>query len=145
MDVTRQYKDGRMDILTVGQRRFEILLTNTERPYLRGAVDYFDDKGPDAPSEERAERVIKIFRDAMRRLRHAADMPDHLALPYRRLSFRLAAALPVDLEFKQQLLALRNETERLASLQRALEVFLKQLERVQESQRKVGGNGHARR
>jgi Lon protease-like protein len=133
-----------MDILTVGKRRFEILLTNEERPYLRGAVDYFEDEGPDAPSDAAAELAIERFREAMRKLRGAAEMPVHLPRPYRHLSFRLAAALPLDLEFKQRLLTLRNEPERLTLVQRALEILMNQLERVQESQKKAGGNGHAR-
>jgi Lon protease-like protein len=144
VNVTRQYEDGRMDILTVGKRRFELLLTNEERPYLRGAVDYFEDEGPDAPSDAAAELVIQRFREAIRKLRHAAEMPVHIPRPYRYLSFRLAAALPLDLEFKQQLLSIRSEPERLALVERALELLMDQLARVQESQRKAGGNGHGR-
>jgi len=144
INLTRQYEDGRMDILTVGKRRFEILLTNDERPYLRGAVDYFEDEGPDAPSDEAAELAIERFREAMRKLRHAAEMPVHLPRPYRHLSFRLAAALPLDHEFKQQLLTLRNEPERLTLVQRAIEILVNQLDQVQKSQKKAGGNGHAR-
>jgi len=144
VNLTRQYEDGRMDILTVGKRRFELLLTNEERPYLRGAVDYFEDEDPDAPSDEAAELAITRFRDAMRKLRHSADMPVHLPRPYRYLSFRIAAALPLDLEFKQQLLTLRSEADRLALVQRALDILLNQLDRMQESQKKAGGNGHAR-
>src|SRR5262249_15941168 len=40
--VLRTYPDGRMDILTLGRRRFEILLLNDEKAYLRGAVEFFD-------------------------------------------------------------------------------------------------------
>ncbi len=144
INLTRQYEDGRMDILTVGKRRFEILLTNEERPYLQGAVDYFEDEGPDSPSDEAAEHAIACFREAMRKLRHASEMPVHLPRPYRYLSFRIAAALPLDLGFKQQLLTLRNEPERLTLVQRALEILMNQLEQVQQSQKKAGGNGHAR-
>ena len=144
INLTRQYEDGRMDILTVGKRRFEILLTNEDRPYLQGAVDYFEDEGPDAPSDAAAELAIERFREAMRKLRHAAEMPVHLPRPYRYLSFRIAAALPLDLGFKQQLLTLRNEPERLVLVQRALEILMNQLEQVQQSQKKAGGNGHAR-
>ena len=144
VNLTRQYEDGRMDILAVGKRRFEILLTNEERPYLQGAVEYFEDEGPDAPSDAAAELAIACFREAMRKLRHAAEMPVHLPRPYRYLSFRIAAALPLDLEFKQQLLTLRNEPERLTLVQRAIEILVNQLDQVQKSQKKAGGNGHAR-
>ncbi|MGD1103001.1 MAG: LON peptidase substrate-binding domain-containing protein [Terriglobia bacterium] len=118
-------------------------IINLTRQY-EGAVDYFEDEGPDAPSDEAAELAIERFREAMRKLRHAAEMPVHLPRPYRHLSFRLAAALPLDHEFKQQLLTLRNEPERLALVQRALEILMNQLDQVQESQRKAGGNGHVR-
>ena len=72
-------------------------------------------------------------------------MPIHVPRPYRYLSFRIAAALPLDLTFKQQLLTLRNEPDRLTLVMRALEILLNQLDQVQESQEKAGGNGHARR
>ena len=144
INLTRQYEDGRMDILTLGKRRFEILLTNEERPYLQGAVDYFQDEGPGASGDEAAELAIERFREAMRKLRHSAEMPIHLARPYRYLSFRIAAALPLDLEFKQRLLTLRNEPERLTLVQRALEMLMNQLDHVQESPKKAGGNGRAR-
>src|SRR5271156_6281151 len=41
--VLREYPDGRMDILTRGRRRFEIMLLNDERAFLRGTVEFFDD------------------------------------------------------------------------------------------------------
>jgi len=144
VNLTRRYEDGRMDILTVGKRRFEILMTNDERSYLRGGVDYFDDEGPDSTSDAAAELAIARFREAMRKMRQAAEMPVLVPRPYRYLSFRLAAALPLDLEFKQRLLTLRDEPERLMLVLRALDILLDQLDRVQESQKKAGGNGHGR-
>ena len=144
VNVKHRYEDGRMDIVTVGKRRFEILMTNDERAYRRGAVDYFDDEGPDSPSDATAELALARFREAMRKMRQSAEMPIHVPRPYRFLSFRLAAGLPLDLEFKQRLLTLRDEPERLMLVLRALDVFLDQLNRVQESHKRVGGNGSGR-
>ncbi len=45
-EVLERHPDGRMDILTVGRRRFEILDLNDEKSYLRGAVEFFDDDEP---------------------------------------------------------------------------------------------------
>jgi Lon protease-like protein len=70
-------------------------------------------------------------------------MPIHLPRPYRYLSFRIAASLPLDLEFKQQLLTIRNEPERLTLVLRVLEILINQLDRAQQTQNKAGGNGHA--
>src|SRR5579884_1206656 len=41
--VLRRYPDGRLDLLTSGRRRFEILDLDDGRSFLRGAVDFFDD------------------------------------------------------------------------------------------------------
>ena len=144
VSVTRKYDDGRMDILTVGKRRFEILLTNEEKSYLRASVEFFDDEGSDTPGETEADNAIRFFQEIMRKLHQSADMPVHLLKPYRHLSFRLAATLPLALEFKQQLLLLRDEPERLRQVVRAMHQLTNQMELVEEARKKAGGNGDIR-
>jgi len=51
VNITRKYADGRMDIFTVGVRRFEVLYTNRDRSVLRGGAEFFDDDGADTPAE----------------------------------------------------------------------------------------------
>ena len=74
VNVTKKYPDGRMDILTVGKRRFELLLTNDARPYLEGSVLFFDDEESDIASDSAAELAIKGFRDIVRKLRRAPEI-----------------------------------------------------------------------
>jgi Lon protease-like protein len=145
VNVTRKYDDGRMDILTVGKRRFEILLTNEEKSYLRASVEFFDDEGSDTPGGTEAENALQLFQEVTRRLHQAPDMPVHLAQPYRYLSFRLAASLPLALEFKHRLLSLRNEPERLQQVVQAMRQLIHQMDVLQEAHRKAGGNGDIRR
>jgi Lon protease-like protein len=142
INVTRKYSDGRMDIFTVGKHRFEVLYTNEEKAYLRGGVEFFDDD-PDAdvPDEAEAQRAIELFRQAVQRIHKSSDMPIHLPRPYRHLSFRIAAPLPLDPDFKQQLLALRNEPERLRRLMRVIEQLVTRFDFVQKARSKAGGNG----
>jgi Lon protease-like protein len=143
VNVTRKYDDGRMDIFTTGTRRFEILYTNEEKAYLRGGVDFFEDEpGHDVAGEEEAQRAIDLFRQAIQRLRKSTDVPIHLPRPHRYLSFRIAAPLPLDLDFKQQLLGLRNESERLRHVTRVMEKLIVQLDLVQKAKAKAGGNGN---
>jgi Lon protease-like protein len=142
--VTRKYDDGRMDILTVGKRRFEILLTNEEKSYLRASVEFFDDEGPDTPGETEVENAVRLFREIMRRLHQPSEMPVDLPQPYRHLSFRLAASLPLALEFKQRLLSLRNEPERLQRVVHSMDQLIHQIDAVQEARDKAGGNGNIR-
>src|SRR5205085_2289409 len=42
--VMEMYPDGRMDVMTRGERRFEIEGLNEEKDYLRAQVTYFDDE-----------------------------------------------------------------------------------------------------
>ena len=142
VNLSRTYADGRMDIITVGARRFEILIVNQEKNFLRGGVEFFDDDpGQDLPAETDAVRAIELFRQVMQRLRQSPDIPVHLERPYRHLSFRLTAPLPLDHDFKQQLLGVRNEPERLSQLIQAFESLLPQLDRAEHAREKAGGNG----
>src|SRR5215510_14143931 len=43
LKVIKRYDDGRLDILTEGKRRFEVLELNQERAFLRGEVLFFED------------------------------------------------------------------------------------------------------
>lgn len=144
VNVTRKYPDGRMDIFTVGMRRFEILFTDQECSFLRAGVEFFeDDAGADTASDADAERAIALFRDLLRRLHNSSEIPIHLPRPYRNLSFRIAASLPLDLEFKQQLLTLRNEPERLRQTIQVIEKLIPEFDLIQKTRAKAGGNGHA--
>ncbi|MFB3920326.1 MAG: LON peptidase substrate-binding domain-containing protein [Terriglobia bacterium] len=145
VNVTRKYEDGRMDIFAVGTRRFEILYTNEEKAYLRGGVAFFDDDPScDVASDEEAQPAIELFRRAIQRLRKSDEVPVHLTRPYRYLSFRIAGGLPLDLEFKQQLLGIRNESERIKLVSRIVEKLIIKLEVVEKTRAKAGGNGNAR-
>jgi Lon protease-like protein len=142
INVTRKYADGRLDLFTVGGRRFELLYTNEEEAYLRGGVEFFDDDvDADSPDEQEAQQAIELFRQALQRLHKSTDMPVHFPRPYRYLSFRIAAPLPLDIEFKQQLLPMRNEPERLRRVIRVLEQLITQLDFVEKVRSKAGGNG----
>jgi len=143
--VTRQYDDGRMDILTVGKRRFEILLTNEEKSYLRASVEFFDDDGTETPGTKEAENALALFQDLMRKLHEASETPVSLPQTHRYLSFRLAASLPLELEFKQGLLATRNEPERLEQVAQSMRRLIQQFDVVQEARKRAGGNGDTRR
>jgi len=44
VQIYNRYDDGRMDILTVGQKRFKILNITEENLYLTAEIEYFDDE-----------------------------------------------------------------------------------------------------
>src|SRR5258707_1321144 len=56
--VLERYPDGRMDLLTVGRRRFEIIGLDDDKPYLRAEVTFFDDEEFEPAATETRDRVV---------------------------------------------------------------------------------------
>src|SRR5579883_2296932 len=62
VEVSKKYDDGRMDIVTQGQKRFEIVRLDQERSFLRAEVTYFeDDEGHAAKSE--LEKLVDLHKE----------------------------------------------------------------------------------
>ena len=57
-------------------------------------------------------------------------------------SFNLVASLPLDLDFKQTLLGMKSEAERIQAVISYLETILPNLRRTVRVRQKAGGNGH---
>src|ERR1700726_2992722 len=72
--VLREYPDGRLDILTLGRRRFEIERVNEDRAFLRGEVDYFDDEDATPPEDEFRARAIAGYNE-LRALTAESPLP----------------------------------------------------------------------
>ena len=115
------YADGRMDILTRGQRRFEIVSLSEERAWLEGEVAFFDDEDFAPPPEELRREAIGYYR-ALRACA-ASDAHAEPDMADRQLSFQLAQGLP-DLDLMGALLRLRSEAERLRELNRYLAEYV---------------------
>jgi len=140
--VLRQYPDGRMDILTRGRRRFEIVMLNDERTFLRGSVDFFDDDDAPTASQEIRQRAIEGFNELQALSANAPFEPaDAVASP---LSFRLAEPV-ADLQFRQSLLATRSEADRLRKLAEFFPVFLNRQRHIQHIKKVGPTNGHGHR
>jgi len=138
--VTKEYPDGRLDLVAEGRKRFEVLALNQDRSFLQGEVLLVPDE-PAAPAEEHKARAIQVHRDI---LSLAGAMQDLSAADQSALSFYLAGSLPLDLDFKQKLLAMRSESERIQAVAAYLESILPNLRHAARTREKAGGNGHAR-
>lgn len=137
--VTKKYDDGRLDIVAEGRRRFQIRNVNHERSFLQGEVVYFEDE-PGPPKSDEVGRAVKLHAQIMELLAAEAGPPDP---EDPQLSFHLAGTLPLDLDFKQTLLGLRSESERVVGLIEYYEAILPNLRRAVKARNKAGGNGHA--
>ena len=99
--VTKEYPDGRMDLIAEGRKRFEVLELNQERSFLRAEVLLVPDE-PNAAAQEEKIRAIQLHLEI---LSLAGAVQDLSAADQNQLSFYLAGSLPLDLDFKQKLLA----------------------------------------
>ncbi len=138
-EVVNRYEDGRLDIIVVGRRRFEIFMLDEERTFLRAAVTFFDDDdAQQAPVELKAMAIA-----GLNALRAAEDkelsvIPDHQD-PY--LSFKIAYFVP-ELHLRQTLLNLRSERERLKQLNDYLPGYVARVRRITHVRKVAPRNGH---
>jgi len=140
--VLKTYPDGRMDLISIGRRRFEIILLNDEKSYLRGAVEYFDDEGSDPIPPEVRERVFDSYND-LRSLQESEPLHEpELSDP--QLSFQLAQVVP-DLDFRQMLLATRSEADRMRRLAEFFPSYSSRQRQIQHARSVAPTNGHAKR
>jgi len=138
VSVTKEYPDGRLDIVTEGRNRFEVLQLNQERSFLRGEILLISDE-PGNPTGEETARAIQLHADI---LTLAGAVQDLSAADHSVLSFYLAGSLPLDLDFKQKLLELRSEKVRIAALIEYLDAILPKIRRATRARTASGGNGH---
>ncbi len=136
--VAKQYEDGRMDIVTEGRERFEIVQVDMTKPYLRAEVSFIEDE-PERPPEEEVVRLLEMQREMLQLLDANAEVPD---ADDRQLTLTIAAAMPFDLDMKQKLLSSRSEPQRLTAMIEYYEKVLPSLRRTVKARKKAGGNGH---
>jgi Lon protease-like protein len=137
--VTKEYPDGRLDLLSEGRRRFEVIDLDRDRSFLRAEVMLLPDE-PGAPTPEERARAVQVHREI---LSLAGVLQDVSSVDESTLSFHIAGSLPLDLDFKQKLLAMRSESERIPAVAEYLEGILPNLRRAARAREKAGGNGHA--
>ena len=62
--VVKEYPDGRLDLVTEGRQRFELLAVNEERSFLQAEVLIIDDE-PGTPSQEDTARAIQLHSELL--------------------------------------------------------------------------------
>ena len=140
LQVVKQYADGRMDILTVGRTPFQMSDVFDEKPYLEADVEYLEDE-PLQEDPASPRKLLELYAQCYAILHGRAPQLESApsGVP---ITFLIASELPLDLEYKQELLELRSETERQANLREKMEKWLPQLEQLDSIKRRAGGNGN---
>ncbi|HWR14022.1 MAG TPA: LON peptidase substrate-binding domain-containing protein [Terriglobales bacterium] len=139
-EVVKKYDDGRLDIVTEGSKRFQIEGLDQERAFLRGDVTFFDDDEATPAPKPEAEKLIELHGQL---LALAGAEASGIELDDAQLSFHLAGSVPLDLDFKQSLLAMKSEPQRVTAMIEYYTVLVPRLKRTLRVKEKSRGNGHA--
>ena len=134
MSVTKKYDDGRMDILTRGVERFEVIHVNNDRSFLQAEISVVQDEEEDETGKPSAQLVTEAVRLHAEIAKLAGTEPSGPDEHAGNLSFLLAGSLPLDLDFKQNLLSTLSEAKRLEAVIGYLEAVLPGLRRAAKAQ-----------
>jgi Lon protease-like protein len=137
LNVLKKYEDGRLDIAAEGARRFEITQVNQERSFLQAEVTYFEDE-PSLPSKSAMDTAAQLHKQLFAVLGQPVNIERDAEL----LSFHLASELPVDLDFKQALLEMKSEVERIEMLTEYYQATIPKVEKTLQARERASGNGH---
>ncbi len=143
-EVTRKYDDGRMDILTRGEKRFVIHSLVEERAYMEARVSFFEDQA-ESPDDTMAATLAEAHR-LLKQVAAVVSTPAPEALlaleDPARLSFAIAALEGFTPAERQQFLEMTSAHERLRKSVQALARLLERMQLNREIKRLIGGNGH---
>jgi Lon protease-like protein len=141
--VLKRYPDGRMDILTKGENRFQVEELINDKAYLEATITIFDDEIEPIGPEWRgfAEKGINL----LERLAQASSMPESSSayqdLDMKNLSFLFSDHAGFTLSEKQRFLEMTSTFERLQKSTRGLEKILDRFRITEEIEKIIGGNG----
>jgi ATP-dependent Lon protease len=137
--VLKTYPDGRMDVLTCGRRRFEVMMLNEEEAYLRGDVQFFDDEDAEPAPLEMQHMALTQYKSLLESgaLQQPLPQPD---LEDPQLSFQLAQGIQ-DLDFLSMLLRTRSETQRLRELNEFLSEYVPRQRHIAHMRQVAPQNG----
>ena len=140
LNVAKKYPDGRMDILTIGQSPYRIRQVFEEQPYLEGDVEFLDDDA--APGNVHTQkRLLELFEQCHTLIYgQPSGLTEANSTSLR--TYQLASELPMNLDSKQELLEIREESERQSRLIELLDRWLPHLRHLERMRARAGGNGH---
>jgi Lon protease-like protein len=138
--VPKTYSDGRMDIFVQGRKRFELIAVNEERSFLQARFRF-------APDDEVELSALPQLRDKAFQMNAEVSLLMDIPKPpveinNENLSYHLAAILPVDLDFKQAILEMQSEAQRLRTLLDYYYKVLPKLKNIVTDRVRSGSQGY---
>jgi Lon protease-like protein len=138
--VLKTYPDGRMDIFVQGRKRFELIAVNEERSFLQGRYRLVTDEQVELEAlPSLREKALQLNAEVSLLM----DIPKPMVeINNEYLSFHLSAMLPVDLDFKQAILEMPSEVQRLRTLLDYYYKVLPKLKNIVTDRVRSGSQGY---
>jgi len=139
--IARQYSDGRVDIVTVGRKRYRAGRIIRDEVYQQIEADFFDDfvVAVDAQLREQAVALHCRLLEVVGKQFSVPRFPDGCSP-----SYVLAHAAGLDAPEKQKLLEITNENERLRELIVYYRRVIPEAMKSVELKERIHANGHFR-
>ena len=138
-ELLERTEDGRMNILVEGERPFQLLKRIDDLAYPAGDIELLEDRA-DADAE-RLESVRASYTNIVRMATETSADDEAVA---EMDSYAMAATIELEPAFKQALLDMRSENERLDMLQQLFEKAAARLEQAERVAETAKSNGKVR-
>ena len=141
--VVRRYEDGRMDILTRGERRFVIKELDESRSFLQARILYFGDESEPAMADEGGlkEDTLRLLKELDRLSDTRRDYNALAKLNTEIFSFIIPGLEGFTPQERQPFLETTSPYRRLRKCTDALKSVVKRMRLSAEIKKAVGGNG----
>ncbi len=142
-EVLKKYPNGRLDIVTRGERRFTVGRLDESKAYLQSTVDYFDDdpEEPDADMQGDARRGIMLLNQVAGLEPHKKSLDLADGADFKSISFLVAGSAGFNAPEKQKFLEMTSTRKRLQKSVAALSRIIDRSRLTEEIQSLIGGNG----
>ena len=135
-ELLERTEDGRMNIVVRGSRPFRLERRIDDMEYPAGDVEVLDDHGDAGPDETAAAR--ESYATLVERVTDTRPEEEDLE---GLSAYEMAATIAFDLDAKQELLALRSESERLLLLTSLCATALERYEQAERAAERAKTNG----
>jgi Lon protease-like protein len=146
-EVVQKFPDGRMNIVTQGEKRFRIHRTYDDESYLTADIEFFVDAREETPSADLVN--ANLVNEIIEAFRAEGGNPDifseEMIKDSARFSFKIGAALKLPLLDKQALLESNSRGDRLRSLVRWIEEKKHRVRRTSRRHEDASLNGHPKK
>lgn len=141
--VVKQYDDGRMDILTRGDKRFIIKDMDESRTFLQARVLFFEDEIEPAAAEDgdRMADTLLLLKDLDGLSKTSRDYQSLAQLGPAVLSFVIPGLEGFTPQERQPFLETTSPRRRMEKCRAALGDVIKRMQLSTDIQKAVGGNG----